>query len=103
MRCALGWLVSIAVFTGIAIASDFESLQGSWKLALAVHDGKPVTGAGLNVKLRVDGNRVSVDQVGSGTFTLDENAKPKTVDISISEGPNQGKNALGIYEIRAGN
>lgn len=91
---------------GWAVASDAETMQGVWKRVLGLRDGKPMTGAELDAKVTIQGDRYTLTDGGttmSGTFRLDETAKPKTIDLTEEEGPNQGKTVLGIYEIRAGN
>jgi uncharacterized protein (TIGR03067 family) len=85
-----------------ATASDTETFQGNWKLALAIHDGRPQTGADLDAKLTVQGDQFSVQgppawPLSSGSFQLNESASPKQIDLK-SDNP-----ALGIYEVRAGN
>ena len=107
MKLALNALVCCAILAGTAAASDFETLQGTWKLVAGIRDGNPVIGA--QQRLTIEGNHFSftdspaVGTAGSGTFQLNESANPKTVDVSYTDGADQGKTALGIYEVRAGN
>jgi uncharacterized protein (TIGR03067 family) len=107
MRVLSRVLLGCAVAVGIAAASDFETVQGNWKLVAAVRDGKPLTGADLGTKLSIQGDRFSFAEgstiASAGTFKLGEAASPKTIDITYDAGPNQGQSALGIYEVRAGN
>ena len=35
----------------------------------------------------------------SGTFKVDPTKKPKTIDVTFTDGPEKGKIALGIYEL----
>ena len=37
--------------------------------------------------------------VGKATFTLDPAKKPKTIDMTATEGPGKGKTMYGIYRI----
>ena len=91
----------------LAFAADFETVQGNWKLVAGIRDGKPLVGADLGTKLTIQGDRFSFAEgsqtASSGTFKLDEAARPKTIDIAYDAGANQGKTSLGIYEVRAGN
>ena len=102
MRVIVGWVVTAL----LAFAADFETVQGNWKLVLGIHDGKPLVGADLGTKLSIQADRFSFGEgetASSGTFKMEESARPKTVDIVYDSGPNQGKTSLGIYEVRAGN
>jgi uncharacterized protein (TIGR03067 family) len=106
MRLALNALIGCAVLAGIAAASDQETLQGNWKRILAVHDGKPITGTAVEAKLTIEGNRFTMtegDVTRAGTFTLNETSKPPSLDLTYDQGPEQGKTAAGIYDVRAGN
>jgi uncharacterized protein (TIGR03067 family) len=99
-------LVFCAVVAAVAVASDTDTVQGTWKVVAGIRDGKPMTGAELEGRLTIEGNRFSVVQGGvtmAGTFQLNETAKPKALDLTYDEGPDSGKTAHGIYEIRAGN
>jgi uncharacterized protein (TIGR03067 family) len=106
MRVARNLLVFCAVVVAIVWAADSDTVQGNWKLVAAIRDGKPLTGADLDAKLTIQGNRFTVvqgDMTVAGTFQLNESAKPKALDLTYDQGPDQGKSAQGIYEIRAGN
>jgi uncharacterized protein (TIGR03067 family) len=109
MKFALNALVCCAVFAGAAAASDFETVQGTWKLVAGIRDGKPMTGADLDMKLTIQGNHYSVTAgpqstpVSAGTFQINDKTNPRQVDLAVEEGDDKGKPVLGIYEIRAGN
>ena len=54
-----------------------------------------------SVKLVIKDDKYTVTvgkQTDRGTVKLDTSAKPKTMDITGSEGPNKGKTILAIYE-----
>jgi uncharacterized protein (TIGR03067 family) len=106
MKVARNVLVFCALVAAVAVASDTETVQGTWKVVAAIRDGKPLTGAELEGRLTIEGNRFTVVQGGTtvaGTFQLNESAKPKELDLTYDQGPDSGKTAHGIYEIRAGN
>jgi uncharacterized protein (TIGR03067 family) len=82
---------------------DIKKLEGSWVLASGTDDGKKLSGEALeNTRLSIAGNRHTV-KVGEttykGTHKLDATKRPKTIDISDTEGPFKGKTVLGIYEL----
>ena len=103
MRHAVYALLCFALAAGIAVATDHETLQGNWKLALAVHDGRPLTGGDLEARLHIEGDRFSVQGAAwpmtSGTVHINESTSPRTIDLKAED----GTTALGIYEVRAGN
>jgi uncharacterized protein (TIGR03067 family) len=39
--------------------------------------------------------------IGAGTFKLDPTKRPKTIDITFTEGKHKGKTVPGIYEIES--
>jgi len=97
-----------AVLAGMAVAADQDTFQGTWKLYLALRDGKPLTGADLAATRTIQGNHYTFSGgqagvSGSGTLQVNEAANPKAVDLVYEDGPDQGKTAAGIYDIRAGN
>lgn len=76
---------------------DRERMQGVWKY---------VSG-GREARLLVSGDHFTMHfrngDVYVGTFSLDAAARPKAMDLAISEGPPafRGKTALAIYEFDA--
>jgi uncharacterized protein (TIGR03067 family) len=91
----------LAIFSGLALASDQDSIQGKWKLMAGLRDGQPLTGEGLNAMLTIEGNKFTVTQGGqtvSGTFTLNEGGSPRAADLTTDAGTLQA-----IYDIRGGN
>src|ERR1044072_3538107 len=99
MRYVVCVLLFWALALGVVWASDFETIQGDWKLILGVDNGKPLTGAALEARLKVEGNRFSVDgaswPITAGTFEMKEGEHPKAIDLKGED----GKTALGIYEV----
>jgi uncharacterized protein (TIGR03067 family) len=84
-------------------SGDAKKLQGSWVLASGRDDGKKLDEEALKgARLTVEGDRHTVregDATYKGTHKLDPAAKPKTIDITDTEGPFRGKTVLGIYEL----
>jgi uncharacterized protein (TIGR03067 family) len=86
-----------------AADKDLKKLEGSWVLASGEDNGKKVSEEALkNARLTIEGDRHTV-QMGKtsyrGTHKLDPAMKPKTIDITDTEGPFKGKTVLGIYEV----
>ncbi len=82
---------------------DEETLQGTWLLASAELAGTKLPDEALKVmKLILKDDKYTVkngDLSDKGTWTLDADKKPKTMDIKGTEGPNKDKTFLAIYEL----
>jgi len=82
-------------------AGIMAQLQGAWTTTSS--NGQDTAGSGQEVVTTVTGNRyeriVNGQVVERGTFKIDESKKPMTVDISMTDGPNAGESALGIFQL----
>ena len=83
---------------------DAKAVQGNWKPAKAELAGQPMTDAVLkSISLKLDNGKYDVfvgDHPDRGAYTLDSTSKPKSMTITGTEGPNQGKTFLAIYELK---
>jgi uncharacterized protein (TIGR03067 family) len=88
-------------------ARELEKFQGTWKTVSMVIDGRQVPGAEIEFRqvvitgdkyVVIDGNRT----IQRGTFRLDPTARPRRIDTTPADGPNQGKVDRGIYELDGG-
>ena len=84
-------------------ADERKLLQGTWLPTAAEVSENPFGEATLKImKLVVEGDKYNVTvgiSVDIGTIRIDPAAKPKTMDIIGTEGPNKGKTFLAIYEL----
>jgi uncharacterized protein (TIGR03067 family) len=83
---------------------DAKAVQGSWTPAKAELAGQPMTEAVLkSISLKLDNGKYEVF-VGAlpdkGTYTIDSKTKPKSMTITGTEGPNNGKTFPAIYELK---
>jgi uncharacterized protein (TIGR03067 family) len=82
---------------------DAIALQGAWGYVTLELDGKSIPEQTLGTsKLEIAGNKFTSttgDVVYKGTFKVDATQKPKTIDLTFTEGPEKGNTALGIYEL----
>jgi uncharacterized protein (TIGR03067 family) len=88
------------------MASDLETLQGTWHLASSEVDGT-VLGPELisGASIVVTGDRFVSLGMGApyeGTFVVDEKAKPKALDMLITGGHASGTQHAGVYKIADG-
>lgn len=79
-----------------------EMLQGTWQYLTLKVEGKALPQSALaESSITIEGNKFRVaspDESYQGTFTIDEDETPHTIDITFKEGPAQGK-CLGIFEL----
>ena len=83
-------------------SADIKNIQGSWLPVKAELGGGPMKDEVLKkitLKLESGKYEVSAENVDKGTYMLDTAAKPKTIDIIGTEGPNVGKKIPAIYEL----
>ena len=97
-------LAAAAAADDAADKKDKEKLQGTWTAVSGEKEGKEDPEAKEHT-LVFEGDKFSVkkgDQVVvRGTFKIDASKSPKTMDIEISEGPEdvKGKTAQAIYAL----
>ena len=107
---AVGALLATIGLTAAVVADDAadkkdrEKLQGTWTAVSGEKEGKDDPEAKEHT-LVFEGNKFSVKKgdkvVVRGTFKIDASKSPKTMDIEISEGPEdvKGKTAQAIYAL----
>ena len=83
---------------------DAKAVQGSWTPAKAELAGQPMTDDVLKtISLKLENGRYEVF-VGvlpdKGTYTIDSTTKPRSMTITGTEGPNNGKTYPAIYELK---
>lgn len=91
------------VSRGEDIKDDAKSMEGTWRPSAAELRGeKYPDGIRKAMKLVIKEGKYTVT-VGAATenshVKLDPSKRPKTMDITGAEGPNQGKPTLAIYEL----
>jgi uncharacterized protein (TIGR03067 family) len=97
-------ILSLLALTALAAdnPNDTKNIQGIWLPVQAQLSGKPMKEGVLKIiSLKLDnGNyEVTAENVDKGTYTMDPAAKPGTLDITGTEGPNIGKKIPAIYEL----
>jgi uncharacterized protein (TIGR03067 family) len=82
---------------------DSKHIQGTWLPTKATLGGVEMTNDFLNATvLTMDNGNYKVVVAGQpdyGHYTIDPTAKPKTIDVLGTEGPNAGKKIPAIYEL----
>jgi uncharacterized protein (TIGR03067 family) len=97
-------LAALVVADEAADKKDKEKLQGTWNAVSGEKEGKDDPEAKEHA-LVFEGDKFSVKRGDKvfvrGTFKIDASKSPKTMDIEISEGPDdvKGKTAKAIYAL----
>jgi uncharacterized protein (TIGR03067 family) len=108
MFCAVGFAASGG---SSALADDKADLekevrrfQGTWTFESSKSGGKELPADVLKALiLTFEGDKHTVKKgdevIQVGTQKLDPSKSPKTIDVTMTKGPNKGTVMLGIYEI----
>jgi uncharacterized protein (TIGR03067 family) len=99
----------LALVVGLLIAADApkgdaQKLDGTWRMVRGSVDGKGLAGEVVrSARLKIEGDKHTVrvgDDTMVGTHRLEPKEKPKTIDVTDTEGPFKGQTLHGIYRIR---
>ena len=82
---------------------EIDRFQGTWKFeSLEIEGKKAPEEAFKGSRLVIKGDQFTYTE-GNGTykgnFKVDVTQKPKTIDITFTDGPEKGKTIVGIYEL----
>jgi uncharacterized protein (TIGR03067 family) len=86
------------------LEKEAKKFQGTWTFESSETGGKEIPADDLKGFILIfEGAKHTVKKgdevVQVGTQKLDPTKSPKTIDVTVTEGPNKGKVLLGIYEI----
>src|SRR5262245_61577214 len=100
---ALGWSSALADDKA-DVEKETKKFQGSWNIESSVMGGMELPADQLNGFIIIfEGDKHTLkfgDKVFQvGTQKIDPSKSPKTVDVTMTEGPEQGAVMLGIYGI----
>jgi uncharacterized protein (TIGR03067 family) len=87
------------------IEKELKKFQGTWTFESVEAGGKEQPAAEFKrMTLIFEGDKHTVKKgdevIQVGTQKLDPSKSPKTIDVTMTEGPSKGTVMLGIYEIR---
>jgi uncharacterized protein (TIGR03067 family) len=99
---ALGWSGAVADDKA-DLEKEVRKFQGAWTFESCEAGGKEPPASELKgLILTFDGNKHTVKKgdevIQVGTQKLDPSKSPKTIDVTMTEGPNKGAVMLGISE-----
>ena len=103
--CVLGPASSSAPADDKAeLEKETKKFQGTWTIEASIAGGKEIPRDQLKGFLVIyEGDKHTLTHEGQvfqvGTQKIDPSKSPKTIDMTMIEGPNKGTVMLGIYEI----
>jgi len=96
-------VVALGGFSGPSV-DDAKAIQGTWAPTTAILAGQPMPESvvkSISLKLADGKYQVLVGTApDDGTYTIDPNAKPKSITVTGTVGPNAGKTYPAIYELK---
>ncbi len=108
MRCVSSAIVVVCFLLGAdaaqedAAKKDLDSLQGVWQVVSLEGTSLPAEKI-KTLKMTFKGNKMShpggEGKTEEASIKLGPSKKPKAIDMTLLNGPNKGKTALGIYSI----
>jgi uncharacterized protein (TIGR03067 family) len=102
-RTPLALAAALVLCAGAARSADDKDLEGTWEVVKVVKDGKEMKPEGKGLLILKGGSfvvKVDDKAVAGGTYKVDTSKTPHALDATYTEGPNKGKTALVIYEIK---
>ena len=83
---------------------DGKQLAGTWRAATYALDGKEAAAADLkDIRLIIAGGKFKAQNAGqtflAGTVKTDLDKKPRTMDVTYTEGDLKGQTSRAIYEL----
>ena len=86
------------------VDKELKKFQGTWTFESVETGGKEVPAAQFKgITVTFEGDKYTVkkgdEMIQACTLKLDPSKSPKTLDVTVAEGPNKGATMLGIYEI----
>ena len=101
-----GVLFLFALGVSLAAEAPLAELAGSYKATALSRDGKDESAelvASVAVKIVAEDLTFTVkDKTFPAKIKVDAKARPATIDIAPSDGPEKGRTFLGIYKIEKG-
>jgi uncharacterized protein (TIGR03067 family) len=86
------------------VEKELQMFKGTWTFESVETGGKEAPAAEFKgISVTFEGDKYSVKKgdelIQAATLKLDPSKSPKTLDVTVAEGPNKGAVMPGIYEI----
>jgi len=86
-----------------AIQAELGRFEGSWRFDAVEFEGKEMPLDGFKgIRLVLKGDRFTMVEPAAtygGNYVVDPTARPKTIDVTFTDGPEKGNSCYGIYEL----
>jgi uncharacterized protein (TIGR03067 family) len=105
LRRVAGWFLEKSKPLAATVRQEQERLASTWDVVAVVIDGEdtPVAGAlkGLHVVMTEDQRTVKAgtEVLAQGPYRIDPAARPREIDLTVTQGAFKGHVLLGIYEV----
>lgn len=104
--CALGFIAFSLADEKAVLEKEMKKFEGNWTIESSVTGGVEIPADQLKGFLVIyEGDKHTLkygDKVFQvGTQKIDPSKTPKTIDVTMSDGPSKGAVMLGIYEFDA--
>jgi uncharacterized protein (TIGR03067 family) len=105
---AAGCKSSSTTSAQVQVDPDLEALQGKWIAESAERRGTALAAdRARTIRLTINDENLEFSEGDrydeTVPFTIDASQEPKWIDVKVTRGPDQGKTALGIYEVNGRN
>ena len=102
--CAVSFAASGVAGAQADVEKELKKFQGTWTIESSVTGGTELPADQLEgFIVTFEGNTHTLKKgdevIQVGTHKLDPSQSPKTIDMTLTAGPNKGAVMLGIYEI----
>jgi uncharacterized protein (TIGR03067 family) len=85
------------------VKKELARFEGTWKyVSIEMEKMKVSEDVLKGPRMKITGDKFTVTDENasfSGTFKVDPTKKPKTIDVTFTDGPKKGKTYMGIYEM----
>jgi uncharacterized protein (TIGR03067 family) len=104
--------LTLAALAPAADEGKHNKVQGTWAAVQAAFDGKKAQDEVVRaLEVVITGDTITITSPSAveyfpsetGTYKLDPSSKPKTIDLTLTAGPNKGKTLAGIYQLEGDN
>jgi uncharacterized protein (TIGR03067 family) len=97
-------LAAVAAGADEASDKDYKAFEGEWRFVSIQADGNDLPAETFKTSRLIckgrDFTAINPDGTSRGTFSLDATKSPKTIEITVTEGPEKGEKFVGIYELK---
>jgi uncharacterized protein (TIGR03067 family) len=98
----LAFVGLVSLWCGVDSAGGLDRLQGTWEIVALVEKGKAIPSNELKtLEVVITGERLKINSGGKtvSDYQVKLDEQPWTIDMTLTDGPDKGKVAPGIYAL----